>query len=282
MLNSVLKLKLQGRITLYVALFAGLSILCITLLGLSFTRSTLEGQMHATLQIEAEGLKDLVETSLAEREASVNGWAEDSILRGALLFNTYEKSDAVLARLVQRQPSFRSAALFTDDGRIVSASSPELLQAFQGQEAAVRETAWFKAAQEGRAAANTLTGKDSPLGEQVLPLAAPVYSPQSNARIGVLLGAYDWAQVAQVMKGALARARARSQQSFALEVRRADGGLLFSSRAADAAPVANPVSSVAINGTTLRDVGDGWRFVALVDPAELSTGTEGKAEVALG
>ncbi len=282
MLNSVLKLKLQGRITLYVALFAGISIICLTTLGLSFTRSNLEAPLQAALQIESESLRDLVELSLAEREATVSGWAEDSVLRGALLFDTYEKSNAVLARLVKLQPSFRSAALFTDDGRLVSASSPELLQAFQGQEAAVRETAWFKAAQEGRSSADSLTRKDSPLGEQVLPLAAPVYSPLSNARIGVVLGAYDWNQVAQVMKAAIARAQARSQQSFSLEVRRADGGLLFSTRAADAAPIADPVSSVAINGPTLRDVGDGWRFVALADPAEASASMAGAARVALG
>jgi methyl-accepting chemotaxis protein len=282
MLNSVLRLKLQGRITLYVALFSGISILCISLLGLSFTRSTLEGQMQATLQIEAEGLKDLVETSLAEREASVHSWSEDSVLRGALLFDTYEKSDGVLARLVQRHASFRGAALFTDEGRIVSASSPELLQAFKGQEATVREAAWFKAAQDGRSTAPSLTGKDSALGAQVLPLAAPVYSPLSKARIGVVLGAYDWNQVGQVVKGAIARAQARSLRSFALEVRRADGGLVFTSRAANASPITDAVSSVAINGTTLRDVGDGWRFVALVDPAEAYASMAGAIRVALG
>jgi methyl-accepting chemotaxis protein len=281
MLNSVLKLKLQGRITLYVALFAGLAIFCLTTVGLSFVRSTLEGQVHASLQIEAEGLRDLVETALAEREASVHSWAEDSILRGALLFDTYEKSDAVLARLVQRHPSFRGAALFTDDGRLVSASSPELLKAFEGQEAAVRESAWFKAAQEGRSTADSLTGKDSAFGGQVLPLAAPVHSPLSNARIGVVLGAYDWSQVGQVIQGAIERARARSQKSFALEVRRADGELIFNSRTGGT-PITNPVSTTAINGTTLRDVGDGWRFVALMDPDEAYARMGGAARSAFG
>jgi methyl-accepting chemotaxis protein len=280
MLNPVQRLKLQGRITLYVALFAAISIISLTTLGLSFTRNTLEGQIHAALQIEAESLRDLVETALSEREASVHSWSEDSVLRGALLFDTYEKSDAVLARLVKRHPSFRGAALFAEDGRIVSASSPELLKAFQGQEAAVRESAWFKAAQEGHSTAESLTGKDSPFGGQVLPLAAPVYSPLSNARIGVVLGAYDWSQVGEVVKGAIERARARSQQSFALEVRRADGGLVFNSRAADAPPIENPVSSVAINGTTRRDVGDGWRFVALMDPSEAYASMEGAGRVA--
>src|SRR5687767_7120593 len=94
-------LKLRGRITLAVALLSALSLLSLTVLGLAFTRQTLSRQIHATLRVEAEGLKDLVERTLAEREANVRGWSEDAILRGALLFDTYDKSDVVLAGLAK-------------------------------------------------------------------------------------------------------------------------------------------------------------------------------------
>ncbi|MGZ3461845.1 MAG: methyl-accepting chemotaxis protein, partial [Archangium sp.] len=99
-------LKLRGRITLSVAVLSALSILSITALGLSFTRHTLARQIHATLLVEAEGLEGLVERALAEREASVRSWSEDTALRDALLFATYDKSAGVLAGLQKHHPSF--------------------------------------------------------------------------------------------------------------------------------------------------------------------------------
>ncbi|WP_375766465.1 methyl-accepting chemotaxis protein [Archangium gephyra] len=262
-------LKLRGRITLSVALLSALSILSITALGLSFTRSTLSKQIHATLRVEAEGLKDLVERTLAEREANVRSWSEDTILRGALLFDTFDKSDAVLAGLAKNHPSVSGFVLFDERGRAVSASSEALRKSFQGREKEVRETAWYRAALEGRFTADGLSGeKDAAFGKRVLPLGAPVKSPLSGARLGVMLAAYDWSQVRDVVKAAVQRAHDRSQGSFALEVRRADGSVLFDSRPAEAGPMVRAVSEEAINGTDVRDVGDGWHFVARMDAPE--------------
>jgi methyl-accepting chemotaxis protein len=75
--------------------------------------------------------------------------------------------------------------------------------------------------------------------------------------------------VGEVVKTALTRARSRKNSSFALEVRTASGGLLFDSRGADAWRIPNAVAVEAINGAEVRDVGDGWRFVALSDPEEV-------------
>ena len=276
-------LKLRARITLSVALLSALAILSVTALGLSFTRRTLSKQIHATLRAEAEGLKDLVERILAEREASVRSWSEDTILRGALLFDTFDKSDAVLAGLVKHHPSINGFVLFDEKGRAVSASSEALLKSFQGREREVLETAWYRAALEGRFTADALAKeKDAAFGKRVLPLAAPVKSPASGARIGVLLAAYDWSQVRDVVKAAIQRAHERAQDSFALEVRRADGSVLFNSRPADAAPLVRPVSQEAINGTDVKDVGDGWHFVATLDAREAYAPLAQAATVALG
>jgi methyl-accepting chemotaxis protein len=276
-------LKLRSRLTLAVALLSALSLLSLTSLGLSFTRRTLSKQIHSTLKVEAEGLKDLVERTFAEREASVRSWSEDVILRGALLFDTYEKSDAVLAGLAKRHPSVRGFVLFDEKGRAVSASTEELLKSYQGKEREVRETAWYRAALEGRFTADSLSTEKEPLfGRRVLPLAAPVLSPLGGGRIGILLAAYDWSQVGSVVRAAVRRAHERAQSTFALEVRRADGTLLFDSRPADAAPFDRPVSEEAINDTDEQDVGDGWHFVAKVDAAEAYAPVNQAATVAFG
>ena len=276
-------LKLRGRITLSVALLAALSILSITGLGLLFTRQTLSKQIHATLKAEAAGLKDLVERTLADREASVRGWSEDAILRGALLFDTHDKSDAVLAGLVKHHPSVSGFVLFDEKGRAVSASSEALRKSFQGREREVRETAWYRAAREGRFTAEGMAQeKDPAFGKRVLPLAAPVMSPLSGARLGVLLAAYDWSQVRDVVKSSVQRAQGRGQGSFALEVRRADGSVIFDSRPAEAGPMERPVSEEAVNGTDVRDVGDGWLFVAKMDAPEAYAPLRQAATVALG
>jgi methyl-accepting chemotaxis protein len=263
-------LQLRSRLTLSVALLSALSLLSLTGLGLSFTQRTLSKQIHATLKVEAEGLKDLVERTLAEREASVRSWSEDAILRGALLFDTFEKSDAVLAGLARRHPSVSGFVLFDEQGRAVSANTEALLKSFQGKEREVRETAWYRAALEGRFTADSLSADRDPIfGRRVLPLAAPVLSPLGGGgRIGVLLVAYDWSQVRDVVKVAVQRAHQRSQGSFTLEVRRTDGTILFDSRPPDSAPLADPVSEEAINGKDIQDVGDGWHFVARIDAEE--------------
>jgi methyl-accepting chemotaxis protein len=262
-------LKLRGRLTLYVTLLAITPLLISSWMGASITRALMQEQVHDVLRVEAEGLKDLVEASLVERETSVRSWAEDTLLREALRTGGYEQGNAVLSRLQLRYTTFTGLVLFTEDGRAVSASTPALRDSFAGQEAAVRGAPWFKAAQEGRFTSETLTAEDPVFGMQVLHLAAPVMESRGGRRLGVLLAAYDWGQVGEVVKTALARARARKNDSFALEVRTASGALLFDSRGADAWRIPNAVAVEAVNGTEVEDVGDGWRFVALSDPEDV-------------
>ncbi|WP_425437649.1 methyl-accepting chemotaxis protein [Melittangium boletus] len=78
----------------------------------------------------------------------------------------------------------------------------------------------------------------------------------------------------EVVKAALARAQARKNTSFALEVRTASGAVLFDSREPGAARAPHPVIEQALNSSELRDVGDGWHFVALSDPAEVYAGVK--------
>ncbi|MCY1074173.1 methyl-accepting chemotaxis protein [Archangium lansingense] len=274
-------LKLRGRLTLYVTLLAVAPLLLSTWLGVGTTQKMMQEQVHEMLRIEAEGLKDLVEASLVERETSVRSWAEDALLRESLQRDSYAMSDNVLARLQLRYTTFTGLVLFTDDGRAVSASTPALRDSFAGQEEAVRNAPWFKAAQEGRFTSTTLTQEDPVFGMQVLHLAAPVMESRSGRRMGVLLAAYDWGQVGEVVKAAVARARSRKNESFALEVRTASGTVLFDSRGQEAWSIPNVVSEQAINGSEIPDVGDGWRFVALSDPEEVYA-TMNKLVAAIG
>ncbi|MBJ6759962.1 methyl-accepting chemotaxis protein [Myxococcaceae bacterium JPH2] len=261
-------MKLRGRLTLSVSLLLLVAIVPLVTLGVSFSRRDLQKQIHATLQVEAEGLRDVVEGTLAEREASVQSWAEDSVMRGSLLFDTYAKSDAVLASLHRRHPSFAGLALFTPDGRAVSFSTPALRDAFAGHQREVLAAPWFQATREGHFDAHTLTQVDPFFGKRVLSLAVPVVSPITGERIGLLLAAYDWAQVGDVVSTVIQRAHARGQESFALEVLAADGTSLYDSRDAATARPTSPIREEAANDSHLHDVGDGWRFVATVDSAE--------------
>ncbi|WP_171817930.1 methyl-accepting chemotaxis protein [Pyxidicoccus fallax] len=274
-------LKLRARLALAVSLLILCALVPLNLFQRLSTTENLQGQIHAGLKVEAEGLRDLVEASLAEREANVRSWAEDAILRGALLFDTFEKSDVVLAALQRRYPSFSGLVLFTEEGRAVSASDPLLRDAFSGRQQEVLATPWFRAALEGRLDTSALLKEDPVFKQRVLPFAVPVISPISGSRIGVLLAAYDWGQVGGVVSFALERARSRGLGSFALEVRSADGTSLYDSRAAGTPRPEEPVLVEAINSEAIRDVGDGWHFVASVDPEEAYAPLESAGKVAL-
>ncbi|AGC45387.1 methyl-accepting chemotaxis protein [Myxococcus stipitatus DSM 14675] len=261
--------SLRTRLTLAVALLTLCALLPLNILGRFFIADTLQAQLHATLRVEAQGLRDLVEATLVEREATVRSWSEHSILRGALLFETFEESDSVLATFKKRHPTFAGVVLFADDGRAVSASEARLLQAYAGREREVLDSAWFRAARNGTHDVSRFTQVDPFFGKAVLPLAAPIFSPISGARMGVVLGAYDWGQVGQVVAPALERSRARGQQSFALEVVDPEGLVLFDSMTGGRARAEGVVRESALDEVALRDVGDGWRFVATVDPKEV-------------
>ncbi|MFP2924632.1 methyl-accepting chemotaxis protein [Pyxidicoccus sp. 3LG] len=113
-----------------------------------------------------------------------------------------------------------------------------------------------------------------------------------------------------MVSAALERSRARGQKSFGLEVRAADGTSLYDSREAGApradaavrpsadtqsadsqsadavrpsadSESADAVRAEAVNQEALRDVGDGWVFVATVDPEEAYAPLERAATVAL-
>jgi methyl-accepting chemotaxis protein len=262
-------LKLRGRLTWYVTLLAVVPLVAFSWLGMNTTERVLNEQVHEMLRVEAEGLRDLVEASLVERETSVRGWAEDALVREALLTGNAERSDEVLTRLQLRYTTFTGLVLFTDEGRAISASTPALRDSFASQADKVRQKQWFQEAQHGRFTSQTLTEEDPVFGMRVLHLATPVVDPRDGRRLGVLLAAYDWDQVRNVVKAALVRARARKNNSFALEVRTASGTVLYDSHEQGARRVTNAVTEEAINNEDMADVGDGWHFVALSDPAEV-------------
>ncbi|NVI98609.1 methyl-accepting chemotaxis protein [Myxococcus sp. AM009] len=274
-------LKLRTRLMLAVFLLVIGAIAPLNLVGNFFAEEALREQIHATLQAEAEGLRELVEAALTEREGNARSWAEDSIVRGALLFDTFEKSDAVLASLQKRHASFAGLVLFSEDGRALSASDPALLKRFAKQEQAVRETAWFKNAKQNRLDGHGLEQVDPFFQKRVLPFAVPVISPISQSRIGILLAAYDWGRIGAEVEDALARAHERGQKSFALEVLSAEGTPLFDSRGESAQRATDALRFEALDGRTEVDVGDGWRFVATVSPQEAYTPLERGSSIAL-
>jgi methyl-accepting chemotaxis protein len=263
-------LKLRGRLTLYATLVSVVPLFALAGVQFYGARHRIEQQLRDTLAIEATGLKDLVEATLIEREADVRSWAEDHALRNSLQAGNYTESDLELAAFLRRSPTFRGLAIFTLEGRLVSASAPELRKAYAGREAEVLATPWFRAAMEERVTDEGLTLEHEPaFGANVLPLAVPVFAPNQAKPLGVLMAAYDWGQLGKVAEPALVRANTRGQGNFFIRVLRSDGRLLFDSRGDGAEePHAQMLSGQAVNDNTVRDVGDGWRFVAWVNPTE--------------
>jgi methyl-accepting chemotaxis protein len=261
-------LSLRGRLTLYVTLLSVVPLLTLNWLQTRNARRMLEEQIHASLLREAEGVKDLLEATLAERESSLHNWAEDSDVRSALRTGNTQSADMLLALLQRRYLTLNGIVLFNDEGHAVSASMPALRDAYAADPELVRRSAWFREAQQGRTTGEGVTREDPILGVRVLSLAAPVIDPSSNHRLGVLMAAFDWAQVDELVRPSLTRASQRDLKSFALALRQPDGTVLYDSRGAQGGTDAGLMAVSAVNGTDVKDVGDGWRFEALVSPDE--------------
>jgi len=262
-------LKLRGHLTLYCSLMAAVPLLAFAWIESSEFHRWMKQQVQDSLDREAAGLKDLVEATLVERESDVRSWAEDHTLRESLEQSDFTRSDLELASFSRRSPTFRGLVLFNMEGQAVSASLPELREAWQGRELQVLNSPWFRAAQEEQVTGEGFSAAEDPAFQaRVLPLALPVYGLTAPQKLGVLLAAYDWERLGKVVEPALARARKRSQNSFVLEVRRPDGTLIFDSKGGPPRSGSGMVTVEVLNSTEVRDVGDGWRFVARVDPAE--------------
>jgi methyl-accepting chemotaxis protein len=261
-------LSLRGRLTLYVTLLSVVPLLTLNWLQTRNARRMLEEQIHASLLREAEGVKDLLEATLAERESSLRNWAEDSDVRSALRTGNTRSADVLLALLQRRYLTLNGIVLFNDEGHAVSASMPALRDAYAADPELVRRSAWFREARQGRTTGEGVTTEDPILGVRVLSLAVPVIDPASNHRLGVLMAAFDWAQVDELVRPSLTRASQRDLKSFALALRQPDGTVLYDSRGAQGGTDAELLAVSAVNGTDVKDVGDGWRFEALVSPDE--------------
>jgi methyl-accepting chemotaxis protein len=263
-------LKLRGHLTLYTTLLAAVPLLAFAWIISVEIQRWMKQQVQGALETQVASIRDLVEATLAEREADVRSWAEDHALRETLQGGDQARSDRELASFLRRAPTFRGMVVFTLEGQVVSASSPELRSAWQGRQAQVLNSPWFRAAQEERVTDEGFSTAEHPaFGARVLLLALPMYNPAGTQKMGVLLAAYDWGQLGKVVEHSIARSRKqRSQNSFVLELRRADGTLLLDSSGGKARPGASLLTATAENDRELPDVGDGWRLVARVDPAE--------------
>ncbi|MCY1017043.1 methyl-accepting chemotaxis protein [Pyxidicoccus sp. MSG2] len=261
-------LSLRGRLTLYVTLLSVVPLLTLNWLQTRNARRMLEEQIRASLLREAEGVKDLMEATLAERESSLQNWAEDSDVRSALRTGNTRSADVLLTLLQRRYLTLNGIVLFNDEGHTVSASMPALREAYAAVPELVRSSAWFREARKGRTTGEGVTTEDPILGVRVLSLAVPVVDPATKHRMGVLMAAFDWAQVDELVRPSLTRAGQRDLKSFALVLRQPDDTVLYDSRGAEGGTDAGLLAVSAVNGTDVKDVGDGWRFEALVSPDE--------------
>ena len=139
-------LSFRLRLTLSVLALALVPLLVLGVVAITQLRGVLVEQVNGRLASDAENLHEVLDATVQERTKNVQSWAEDSIIRGALLYNSYEKSDASLAVLHERYPQYGALVLFTPDGPAVSASDPKLRDRYAEHAGAVAQTSWFRAA----------------------------------------------------------------------------------------------------------------------------------------
>ncbi|WP_224372628.1 methyl-accepting chemotaxis protein, partial [Hyalangium versicolor] len=243
----------------------------------------LTAEVQSTLRAETENFSDIVQDMLAEREADVRSWSEDAIVRGALLYATYKKSDSVLSVLQRRYPVFKVIVLFTPDGKAVSASDAALLTRYAARPELIARSTWFQQALEERLTDEAALGQDEVLGQRVLRFAIPVTSPVDGHPMGLLVAAYDWNLLEAEVKPAIDRATARGQSSLRLAIADARGQLLFGPRslASAVAPLAeaaleNDSGVVEFSGkvggfqraASESFQGSDWLYIAVLDRDE--------------
>ena len=275
----------RNRLTLVVVALALVPLVLLGVVMVPQFQDNLTAQVNGSLASDAEGIQELVEVGLSERQKNVESWTEDAILRGALIYNSYDKADAGLRVLQERYPEFRAIVLFTRDGRAVAASDPAVKDKYAAQMAAVAASPWFKAAIANRTTTEGVERVDPILGQQVMYFAMPVVSPTDAKQMGVLMAAFDFtARVAEKVDPAVGRAGARGYRSFEVVVARDDGVVLFDSHAGKAGGVLHQTDvAQMIHGADLRRVahlGDkvavvvkgtlqpSWVYLAVVDKSE--------------
>src|SRR2546428_8321438 len=136
----------RTRLTIYVI---GLALVPLALFGgivASQFQTALTEQVNSSLASDAETIHQLVADSNSDNYKNVQSWAEDAIVRGALIYNAFDKSDTTLKVLQGRFPEFRVLVLFGLDGRAVSASDAALRDLYVAHAAAAQDADWFKAA----------------------------------------------------------------------------------------------------------------------------------------
>jgi len=279
----VLKL-VRTRLGIRLALWGSVLVVApLVLLGTALAfgaRRAMTQQVHGTLIAEAQGFAGAVERSLFEREASVRTWAQDPILLGGLIYGSYDKSNEALAELQDRYPMFKGLLLLDAGGKAVAASSPTLLRDARARGPFTGEK-WFQAGLRGETSAETPEGEDPLYGGEVLLFTAPLLD-RDRQPLGLLAGAYDWADVGQTALPARERARARGQPSLTLLIADQHDHFLFNSTGAQAPHLGNlhgkahgtvdvldgRVVAWAVNQTELRTVADSWVFAAALDEGE--------------
>ncbi|HVE85450.1 MAG TPA: methyl-accepting chemotaxis protein, partial [Myxococcales bacterium] len=273
--------RLGIRLAVSVSLLAVGPLVLLSLVLAYRTRAVMADQVHGTLVAEAQGFAAAVERSLFEREASLRGWAEDPILLGGLIYGSYDKSNAVLAGFQRRYPMFRGLLLLDTAGNAVAASAPALLKDARAS-GALAGRPWFQDALAGRRAVEPPAGADPLFRAKVLLLAEPLLDREGRP-LGVVAGAYDWADVAKTAHPAVERAKARGQPSLDLLIGDRHGHPLFDSSGGRALSLQGwtregggdrvavregRVVAWAMNQSDLASVADAWVFAATVEEGE--------------
>jgi methyl-accepting chemotaxis protein len=155
------------------------------------------------LEEQAYQISNTTDQMITDAAADVATWTRLSVFRGALVFNSYEKSEEYLREFKEAYPQYRGLHLYDRNGARVASSSA-------GEESTVTSED-LDAVLSGRSSVSGIRRGES--GFNVV-FAAPVLSTMDQTVSGAVVAELDWDKVMSLLQEAREHAQQRGQESY--------------------------------------------------------------------
>jgi len=185
--------------------FLLLSLLPIAIVGAAaygLASHSLETRIREYLEEQAFQLAGSVERKLADASSDVATWARLSVFKGALIYDSYDKSEQYLRDFTETYPQYRALHLYNGAGTRVASSLPESGTSLRSDE--------LTSVLSGKPSSSGIRrGED---GHRVV-FAAPVMNQMDQTVSGAVVAELNWDEVLDSLDSAREHARNRGHKS---------------------------------------------------------------------